>query len=778
MRKGNYTTQGQKTKTGPRGAAEQFLEALDPEAESFCFRVIRPDKTAENYSGSLQSVWFQLRRENREGAGAYIVVNEGGDSAEEITRIRAVFADLDGAPLEPIYECGLEPHIVVQSSPGKYHVYWLVDPGDPLPLDQFKGVQRAVARRFDGDRVHDLPRVLRLPGFYNHKYGESHRVRIIEDRSHLQPYKAAELLDEFPPIEDRGTRGERGGTESGEAFKEGQRNAALTSLAGSMRHRGFGGSAIRSALLAENQEKCDPPLDEDEVERIAASVSRYEPDPSEDRTEVAITGGGLPRMVEAADSILANHHAVFQRGTKIVRLARTNQEKTEQGITRPKGSTVLMEPSPAWLRSELTRLGKWVKLNLKEGKWKEDNAPSDVARTFLDSAGDWSVPVLYRLAEAPTLRPDGSLMIEPGYDRQTQTLLDHGLEISLPDKLNPSKAKEALDDLREVLSGFPFVDEVSESVALAGLLTAVIRPGLPTAPMHAFSAPTQGSGKSLLVDLCSVLATGRKAPVLAMGESGEEFEKRLGSALLAGDSIISLDNVERPLASELLCQCLTQEQVGIRILGKSEKPILPTNAAFYATGNNLRLSGDMVRRALLCRLDPESEHPDQRRFDFDPLAVMEAERSRYVTDVLTLLRAYVKAGEPKSGGLRPFGSFEQWSRFVRGPLVWLGMADPLDSAEHVREADPVRETLRTVMAAWYRAREKDPITVGELVEESEHDADLREALVGAAGDRRDINRRKLGYWLKKHQGRIIDGYRIEAFGKRLGVTAWRIRFAD
>ena len=87
-------------------------------------------------------------------------------------RVRAVFVDLDGAPLAPVLEAGLEPHVVVESSPGKFHVYWQVD---DCPLDQFERVQRALARRFGGDpSVHDLPRVLRVPGFLHCK-GEPFR---------------------------------------------------------------------------------------------------------------------------------------------------------------------------------------------------------------------------------------------------------------------------------------------------------------------------------------------------------------------------------------------------------------------------------------------------------------------------------------------------------------------------------------------------------------------------------------------------------------------------
>jgi hypothetical protein len=63
----------------------------------------------------------------------------------------------------------------------------------------------------------------------------------------------------------------------GIAIPEGQRNDTLTSLAGTMRRRGMGFDEIEVALLVTNNKRCDPPLAEDEVRKIASSVCRYKP---------------------------------------------------------------------------------------------------------------------------------------------------------------------------------------------------------------------------------------------------------------------------------------------------------------------------------------------------------------------------------------------------------------------------------------------------------------------------------------------------------------------
>jgi putative DNA primase/helicase len=150
-----------------------------------------------------------------------------------------------------------------------------------------------------------------------------------------------------------------------------------------------------------------------------------------------------------------------------------------------------------------------------------------------------------------------------------------------------------------------------------------------------------GTGKSKLVDLAAMIAIGHEAPVLAQGKTEEEMEKRLGAALLAGDTLVSFDNCEQQLGGELLCQALTQPRLKIRILGKSENAFVPTNAAFFATGNNLEVIGDMTRRTLVCSLDARVERPETRIFkNTDPVEVVRDNRAKYVVAALTILRAY------------------------------------------------------------------------------------------------------------------------------------------
>ncbi|WP_242115567.1 phage/plasmid primase, P4 family [Sphingomonas lacusdianchii] len=86
---------------------------------------------------------------------------------------------------------------------------------------------------------------------------------------------------------------------------EGGRNSALCSLAGGLRAKGLGEEALRVALLAENEVRCNPPLDPEEVERIARSVARYAPESRHPESDV----GNARRLVDALSGKARFDHA-------------------------------------------------------------------------------------------------------------------------------------------------------------------------------------------------------------------------------------------------------------------------------------------------------------------------------------------------------------------------------------------------------------------------------------------------------------------------------------
>jgi hypothetical protein len=494
---------------------------------------------------------------------------------------------------------------------------------------------------------------------------------------------------------------------------------------------------------------------------------------------VKVGGGRLSTAIDEAEAILLRWDGdLFQRGDFIVRpapaaiLVADNKKTT--GIRLVRVRTAHM----------IERFSKWVDFQKFEGrsrKYVSIDCPANIASAYLERVGMWRLPILTGLVNRPTLRLDGSILDQPGYDQSTGIYYDpRSLRFpEIPLKPTRDDAMAALNRLKDLIKDFPFVDDASRSVALSGFLTVLIRLSLPHAPLHGFSAPIAGSGKSKLVDTSSMFSNGHRAPVVAPGSSIEEMDKQLGAMLLAGDDLISFDNCEKGLGGSLLCQCLTQPIVKPRILGKSENPDVPSNATFFATGQNLTLIGDMTRRSLRSQLDPKTDRPELRIFETeDPVKVLRRERPQYVTAALTVLRAYDVAGRPVQPG-NELGSFEEWWGWVRGALVWLDQADPCGTIENVRRDDPRLSALTAVITHWQAALGTDSYTVQQIISRATdtlpqqrtdynnaprvqyHWPEFREVLLGVAGKGGNINGYRLGMWLSQIKGRVVNGLRIE-----------------
>lgn len=232
--------------------------------------------------GTLPEHADTLGQLNAQGAGVFAMINQGdlkGRKAENVIAIRAAFVDLDDARLEPVLASGLEPHVTVESSPGRYHAYWLTK---DCPLKQFGLLQAALATRFDGDKsVKDLPRVMRLAGFF-HRKGDPFQTHILSGNS-FDPYAVADLIERLElDLSPTAPVVTRPASVDG-LIPEGARNSTLMSLAGSMRRKGMSPDAILAALFIENTERCEPSLPESEIRNIATSISRYMPDETASR---------------------------------------------------------------------------------------------------------------------------------------------------------------------------------------------------------------------------------------------------------------------------------------------------------------------------------------------------------------------------------------------------------------------------------------------------------------------------------------------------------------
>jgi putative DNA primase/helicase len=532
-------------------------------------------------------------------------------------------------------------------------------------------------------------------------------------------------------------------------------------------------------MSKENDTPDDPRVVDFATKAPRPKKTRHIPDPNDPRPTIRLAHGEIGRICREAKAALVKANlGLYQRDGRIVSVV-------EEPAKASDGSTIMVqrikEVGDYALLHDLDSAARFTKWDARSNALVVADPPLSIVLTLQQKEIDPPFPILAGVINAPTLRANGSVLDEPGYDEATGLLFDpRGAEFPpIPWKPRREQALAALAELKDVIKDFPFVTEVDRSVALSAMLTPIVRRSLPSAPMQAFSATIAGSGKSKLVDIASVLATGERAPVDEAKEDKEAFSKTLGALLLCGASIIALDNIEAPLGGALLCQILTQERARPRILGKSESPPTSTGANVLATGNGLVLVGDVIRRSLLCSLDPKSEYPELRTFDREPVAYVKQNRPALVAAALTILRAYVCAGRPARP--TPLGSFEEWSDLVRGSLIWLDCADPVDSQKTLRKSDPVRSNLATVMAQWKAIVGFDRVTVAQVISRAIEmqggvfvHPELRDALLRVAGQGGELNSRMLGNWLSLHKGRIVAGLRFDQLEPRQGVATWQL----
>lgn len=573
------------------------------------------------------------------------------------------------------------------------------------------------------------------------------------------------------------------GLPCGAAWK-GDRSAAVWYVVCELVRSGVDDDTIRALLLDDRwgissyifedkngKPRRDPEAHADrQIDNAREKAGEAEEDGDSRPTIITNPGRHAVIVDEAERALLGAGAPIYQRGPELVRPVVLDRSTSDGGVNRARGATVIQPVSAAWLHDAMSRAARW---RYREKKGMSPDDPMERhARTLLARAGAWSFPVLRGIVTAPTLRADGSILQVPGYDATSGLIFEPGgCEFPpVPERPTRDEAVAALAKFDPLFAEFPFVDEAARAVVFSAILSGLVGQVLPSIPLHAFDAPTAGTGKSLLAETVGAIVLGHKPSAMNQGKEEAEDEKRLATALRAGDRVIWIDNVERPITGDTICSILTQESVLLRILGKSEQVTLPCNVLVMATGNNLTIGGDVTRRSVVCRLDARAERPDQREFGFNPKVVAAERRAEFVVAGLTALRAYVVAGRPKP--LSPVGSFERWSEWVREALVWCGYGDPDETRTAVLADDPRKGELVEVLQAWRRAWGDNALTVSE----AKQDEPLAALLVEVTG-RSPLSTKSVGWWLKRNVDRVVAGLVVRRLGDS-GAVRWRVEALD
>lgn len=482
---------------------------------------------------------------------------------------------------------------------------------------------------------------------------------------------------------------------------------------------------------------------------------------------LTLESGELPAAVAKVLELLRLTGEVFERSGGLVRVA--------------DGELIAVE-SP-WLQNHLESVFGFQRYDERAKKPKRTDCPDRLAQRLLAERGAWGLPCVSAVVTSPFMRPDGSVVVQPGFDPETGLLLlDDNPNRPPVQPLDRPGLIAALQRLWKPFELFPFSDDLSRGVFLAALLTTVTRPALPTAPAFLVRAHTAGTGKTLLSE-CLMLLVGARPSAMPLPDNADEVEKRLFAKLLTGCPGLILDNLTGQIDGAAMCAFLTSAEPEGRILGKSEARRVENRALWVLNGNNVGAGGDTFRRILPISLDANCEAPEAREYRFNPREVIRECRDAYRADLLSILVSFQQAGAP-SVAPGSLGSFEEWERLIRQCVCWLirervtpaPMADPLDSLKLSKAEDPRHQQHAAFISAWWGEFGGSTVLARDvLTKRDELDPTaLMEALEGLSVGRAPLNDKSLGRWLLKHKGIVVDGLRFDRGDGPQKQPGWRV----
>lgn len=497
--------------------------------------------------------------------------------------------------------------------------------------------------------------------------------------------------------------------------------------------------------------------------------------------------------IDGAIDALVYLDSVFVRGGSLVEIIRPD----------PRLPSKIREIPLVRLRELLSISANYYVVREKEGK-KEGvfvRPPTWIA-AGVEARGQWpGIQPLRAVVNAPCLRSTGAVVQSEGYNGAAGIYLDDD-----PDSLefphiahNPpdTEIAEAVALLREAVCDFPFADDSHLAAWVALVLTPFARLAIDgCVPLVAIDATTRGTGKSKLADLTSIIVTGHDAPKMAQPSDDTEMRKRITALQVEGARLVCLDNISRPIDDPSLDACLTSTIWKDRVLGETRTFEGPNNIVWIATGNNLQFGGDTVRRVLHCRLESPLENPETREGFQHPdlLAWARDHRHGLVWACLTILRGYYAAGRPDMG-VKPWGSFEAWTRLVAHCVKWAGFADPTATRSRLESsADAEKNALGALLESWaaldasgqgvscsvaieraYGRWTSIPGEYGERKEFVPGDDALREAIEALCPmpPGKQVTAHTLGNRLRRFRRRIIGGKMLDCLPGR--HVKWTVR---
>jgi len=382
-----------------------------------------------------------------------------------------------------------------------------------------------------------------------------------------------------------------------------------------------------------------------------------------------------------------------------------------------------------WVEFTADRMRILIDSHIRLGKWGTVRQTRKQALVYQACSKDAAGVVVAHAVGAPRVRELRLMVSYPvyaaGFTRVRPGWHD-GLYYDEPPELRSLKPETDCEIicniLHDLVVDFPFKSAADRQNFFGLLLTPVVAPAIDgPRPMHLLNAPLERTGKSKLVnEVFGGVITGRDTPSMQITEREEEREKRILAMLLAGETLMHLDNLPAYIDSPALASLLTTSCFLGRILGVSRNVSLPNNLTIVGTGNNVQASGEIAKRIVPIMIEPTSAHPEAR-CDFqhpDVRGYVRQHRRLVLECLLGLVENWLAAGRPAHPNR--LGGFESWSQTIGGILQVNGLqAWRTNEVEWRRRADPRGQEWEQFVTAWHDEFELHEVTAKQLLDLAE-----------------------------------------------------------
>jgi hypothetical protein len=439
------------------------------------------------------------------------------------------------------------------------------------------------------------------------------------------------------------------------------------------------------------------------------------------------------------------------------------------------------QASPAGLASLLahtTYTFKWETVRKGTPQQQREFTPETGTLAAVLKPTNWpGLPVLEGITGSPVLRPDGTLLTEPGYDRSTGLYLASRVQLpAIPQQPDAKLVAWARDTLLDrLLADFPWAGDADKANYLAMLVTQIIRRKLAGAPvpLHMITATEASAGKTLLATIPGALF-GYVSVTWTDDEA--ELRKQLTTILLDQSGVIGFDNVPRGtvVRSATLSKLLTDRTWSDRLLGGNVLAKFANNRLWVVTGNNLRIGGDNATRTVLVALEP-GPHPERRsRFVIPGLEAWiehPASQKIILTALCVLVADWAAAGCPEADVV-PMRQFTAWARAAGGFCAHHGVEGFLANSGELVSMDDDDADWAAFLARWHSINGTGAVTAAQLCASAWDDRWGGYFPTGKAGQA--ITPKGLGRRLAGARGSHHGGFVLRSQEGHAGTTWWRV----